>query len=80
MFRNERPPLSDWILDAYRQLGDQIQSRDGGLPIEDAKAFLITEETDEFDVEYLLQRLLDRGYLYQVEGELFVTQPEELEE
>lgn len=80
MFRNERPPLSDWILDGYRQLGDQIQKREGGLPIEDAKSFLITEETDEFDVEYALGRLLDRGYLYEVEGELFVTQPDELEE
>lgn len=79
MFRDERPPLSDWILDAYHQLARQIQTRDGGLPIEDAKALLITEETDEFDVEYALQRLLDRGYLYQVEGELFVTHPDELE-
>lgn len=80
MFRDERPPLSDWILDAYRQLAEQIQIRDGGLPTEEAKSLLITEETDETDVEYLLQRLLDRGYLYQVEGELFVTQPDELEE
>ena len=80
MFRDERPPLSDWILDAYRQLADQIQTCDGGLPTEEAKTLLITEETDETDVEYLLQRLLDRGYLYQVEGELFVTQPDELEE
>jgi hypothetical protein len=80
MFRDDRPPLPDWILDAYRQLAEQIRTRDGGLPIEDAKTFLTTEETDEFDVEYLLQRLLDRGYLYQVEGELFVTLPDELEE
>lgn len=80
MYRDERPPLSDWILDAYRQLAAQIQPREGGLSTGDAKTLLITEEIDESDVEYALRRLLDRGYLYQVEGELFVTEPEEIEE
>ena len=80
MFRDDRPPLPDWILAVYRQLAGQIRTRDGGLPMEEAKTLLITEESDQADVEYALQRLLDRGYLYQVEGELFVTLPDELEE
>jgi hypothetical protein len=80
MFRDDRPPLPDWILDAYRQLAEQIQTRDGGLPVESAKALLSTEGADQADVDYALQRLLDRGCLYQVEGELFVTLPDELEE
>ena len=80
MFRDERPPLPEWVLDAYSQLAERIRSRDGGLPIEEAKALLITEDTDQADVDYAFQRLLDRGYLYQVEGELFVTLPDEFEE
>lgn len=80
MFRDDRPPLPNWILDAYRQLATQIQSRDGGLPTEEAETILTTAEIDESDAEYALGRLLDRGYLYQVEDELFVTLPDELDD
>lgn len=80
MFRDDRPPLPNWILDAYRQLATQIQSRDGGLPTKEAETILATAEIDESDAEYALGRLLDRGYLYQVEDELFVTLPDELDD
>jgi hypothetical protein len=80
MYRDDRPPLSDWILDAYRTLASRINAREGGLSTDRAMEILITEETDQADAEYALQRLLDRGYLYQAEGELFVTQPDEFEE
>lgn len=78
--RDERPPLPDWILDAYRQLASRIQARDGGLPMEEANAILLAEEIEEPDVEYALQRLLDRGYLYRVSDELFVTEPDDSDE
>lgn len=77
MYRDERPPLSDWILNAYRRLASRIQTRDGGLPTDEAKELLFTEEIEESDVEYALQRLIDRGYLYRVDDELFVTEPDD---
>lgn len=76
MYRDERPPLPDWILDVYQQLNSHICRSDGGLATEKATALIVTEEIGEADVEYALQRLLDRGYLYLVDDELYITQPD----
>ncbi|WP_306061213.1 hypothetical protein [Natronococcus wangiae] len=76
MYRDERPPLPNWILDVYRQLKPRICSGDDGLAKEKATALIVTEEIGEADAEYALQRLIDRGYLYLVDDELYVTDPD----
>jgi hypothetical protein len=76
---NERS-LPDWIQTAYDVLEATINERDGGLAVEEAHAVVLEAAIDEgeltsTDAEYAIQRLLNRGYLYEVEGDLFVTEP-----
>ncbi len=80
-----RPPLPEWILDAYDLLcthslssaeHEDVQS----IPREQALEVLCS--TDELVLEpeaanHALTRLLERGYFYEVDGELRVTTPEE---
>lgn len=72
--------LPDWIVTAYDVLEADISERDGGLSVEEAQTSLLEATADELglnpaDAEYAIQRLLDRGYLYEVDGDLFVTEP-----
>lgn len=81
-----RPPLPDWVLDAYDVLTDAITERGDGehdrqvpaINRDDAiDVLLSTDELhfDRGDVDHALTRLLERGYLYEVNGELRVTTP-----
>ncbi|USZ73536.1 hypothetical protein [Natronosalvus halobius] len=79
-----RPPLSEWILDAYDVLCTHSLNSDDeedvqSVPREQALEFLLG--TDELalgpeDANYALARLLERGYFYEVDDELRVTTPE----
>lgn len=79
-----RSSLSEWILDAYDVLythslksddpeDTQSVSREQAL-----KILLNTEKLalEPEDANYALTRLLERGYFYEVHGELHVTIPE----
>ncbi|PGF14574.1 hypothetical protein CP556_20985 [Natrinema sp. CBA1119] len=80
-----RPPLPEWIVDAYDVLcthslnsaeHEDVQS----IPREQALEVLCS--TDELalepeDANHALTRLLERGYFYEVGGELRVTIPDE---
>lgn len=71
--------LPEWILIAYEVLESRIIDHDQGVSSEQEADRLLEETADEFalepaDAEYALQRLLDRGYLYEVDGVLFVTE------
>lgn len=83
-----RPPLPDWVLDTYTTLCDHIaeqehdESQHHILAIPREKAIQVLLSTDEIklepeDADYALTRLVDRGYLYEVDSELRVTQPAE---
>ena len=74
MYRDERPPLPDWIVDVYRHLKSHLCHGGDGLAKEKATALIVTEEIGEGDAEYALQRLINRGYLYLVDDELYVTE------
>lgn len=74
MYRNDRLSLAPWIQDAYERVAAEIRHRDSGLPPDHAQDCLQID--NEEDAQYALMRLLDRGYLYQVDDELFVTEPE----
>ena len=50
-----------------------------GLPRSEAHAQLLEGEFADGDAEYALDRLLNRGYLYAVEGRLYVTDDADFE-
>lgn len=54
MYRDERPPLPEWVLEIYRQLKPYICRGDNGLAKEKAAALVVTEEIRETDAEYAL--------------------------
>lgn len=73
MRRNDRrriPPLAE---DAFEVLTDRFDEGDDGFSRD--TAFDLLEEGDfvEDDAEYAVEQLLLRGYLYEVDDELFVT-------
>ncbi|WP_226007964.1 hypothetical protein [Natrinema salinisoli] len=79
-----RPPLPEWILDAYDVLcthsfnsaeAEDVQS----IPREQAIEVLCSIDDvalESEDATHALSRLIERGYFYEVDGELRVTMPE----
>jgi len=72
--------LPEWIKTAYEVLEAHLSEREGGLSPETAQTVILEATAEELDLtpadaEYAVQRLLDRGYLYAVDGEVFVTEP-----
>ncbi|QFU84447.1 hypothetical protein [Natronorubrum aibiense] len=81
-----RPPLPEWIRECYDLLCSHADPPDNGkaavqvIEYDDATDVLLSDSElalEQRDVEYALTRLLERGYFYEVEGELRVTSPEE---
>lgn len=83
-----RPPLPDWITEAYTLLSDHIShsatgdGQDQVLSVSREQAIDALCTSDEMgleraDAEHAITRLLERGYLYQVDTELRVTTPSE---
>ncbi|MCU4744141.1 hypothetical protein OB955_14825 [Halobacteria archaeon AArc-m2/3/4] len=75
-----RPPLPEWILDAFDVLTtratDVEDCNTQTITRDDAVDVLLTAdelELEPADTDYVLQRLLERGYFYEVDGELRVT-------
>lgn len=83
-----RPPLPEWIMDAYAIICAQVEAAEtdvnpgphSGLTRERTVELLLAAEdlaVEQPDVEYALDRLLERGYIYEVDEELRVTFPRE---
>lgn len=83
-----RPPLPKWITDAYTVLATYItdSNTDGSqdqiaeINRERAVDVLCTSNKlalEPADAEHAIKRLLERGYLYQVDTDLRVTTPAE---
>jgi hypothetical protein len=80
-----RPSLPEWIVNAYDILCTHSHNSSEHenvqlIPREQALEALCS--TDELalepeDVTYALTRLLERGYFYEVDGEIRVTMPED---
>ncbi|MDF9747954.1 hypothetical protein [Natrinema salsiterrestre] len=80
-----RPPLPEWILDAYDILcthnfnsteEEDVQS----IPREQALEILCSTDNvalESEDAAHALSRLIERGYFYEVDGELRVTMLED---
>ena len=81
MYRNNHSQLTPWLEDAYATLASEIRQQededDHGLGTDHARELLHTEDLIEADAQYAVERLLDRGYLYTVDGELFITEPDQ---
>ncbi|MDJ1434602.1 hypothetical protein [Halostagnicola sp. A-GB9-2] len=79
-----RPPLPAWIVDAYEILATHSHNTaedQGGQPIPREQALEVLRDAEQLDLEagdatHALSRLIDRGYLYEVNGELRITIPE----
>ena len=83
-----RPPLPEWVLDTYAVLTDAITQQEcdehdcqvSAIHRDDAIEVLLSSDELHFeqgDAEHALSRLLERGYLYEVDSELRVTTPPE---
>ncbi|SEP03219.1 hypothetical protein SAMN04487948_11176 [Halogranum amylolyticum] len=73
MYNTNNRSLGPLSGDAYELLLTAIESSEG-LAFEEALGHLREEGFSEGDAEYALERLLLRGYLYEVDGKLFVTE------
>lgn len=75
-----RPPLPDWIQEVYEQVVSLIDANStDGLARDDAITALSADESlgiPREDATYAFDTLLNRGWLYEVDGELRVTDPD----
>lgn len=73
--------LPEWMITAFTAIEPHIVERDEGLPPDQAAQLILDETSEQLalepaDAEHALQRLLDRGYLYEVDESLYVTEPQ----
>jgi hypothetical protein len=76
---SDGPSLPTWIEDTYEVLAPHLSNQEDGLSKADAETFLITHsdlDLSDTDARYALDQLINKGYLYEVEGNLFVTEME----
>jgi len=79
MRTNESRSLPDWIEDAYEILVPEIEEREDGISQEQAYDRLLAHDSfpsKPADAEYAIERLLDSGWFYEVDGSLRVTDPD----
>lgn len=80
MWNTDPRPLPDWIKHAYEVLATHIgRCREGGITRERAYELLLADaefEDEPADATYAVRYLLTRGWLYEVDDELRVTEPE----
>jgi len=78
MYDRDERPLSAVAESAYEILLEAIEP-DDGIPRTDAHGRLLEADYAEADADYALDRLLSRGYLYDIDSQLFVTEDEDFE-
>ena len=73
---NDQPSLPAWIQAAYETLETAYTAETDELSKEEAHELLLAEAEhieDDGDAAHVLDRLLDRGWLYEVNGKLRKT-------
>ncbi len=73
----DEPSLPKWIREAYETLESQYMSENSDLSRTDAEEMLLDEDEnieEEADAVYAINRLLDRGWLYEVNDQLRKTE------
>jgi len=79
MWSNEPRSLPDWIEDAYQILVSEMPDQQTDLSHDQAQNLLLGDDTfpdEPADAEYAIEWLLDSGWLYEVDGELRITDPD----
>jgi len=79
MWSNEPRQLPEWIEEAYEILVSGTTARTEGFTHDRAQELLLAHEAfpnEPGDAEYAVDRLLNSGWLYEVDGELRITDPE----
>lgn len=76
MYNSDDRPLGSLSETAYEILCETIGS-DNGIRFDDAIAQLAATDLTIADAEYAVERLVNRGYLYEVDGQLFITERED---
>jgi hypothetical protein len=79
MYDRDERPLGAVAESAYEVLLETIDP-ENGITRSEAHERLLEADYAEADAEYAIDRLLSRGYLYDVNGQLFVTEDEDFEE
>lgn len=74
MSRNPRTPLPPTAQEAFEILEEPISDKEGeGCPRFEAHQLLVDGEFTDTRAERAVHQLLMRGYLYEVDDQLFVT-------
>lgn len=77
MRHTDRTPLPEWIQDAYDYLEPHFEETSDGLARRNAHELLLSGadriEADG-DATHAIDRLLDRGWLYEIDGTLYRTE------
>jgi hypothetical protein len=77
MLNNDTPSLPDWVQDAYESLEPHYETTTDGISRTEAHDLLLADANaveDAGDASYVLDRLLDRGWLYEVDDTLYKTE------
>ena len=76
MWNSDGASLPKWIQDAYDDLAAHFEDPSAEIPREQAREVLVTESDaidEPADAKYALNRLLERGWLYEVDDSLRKT-------
>jgi hypothetical protein len=79
MWTNESRSLPDWIEDAYEILVSTAGGKEAELSRDQAHDLLLDHDaftSEPADADYAIERLLDSGWLYEVDGSLRITYPD----
>ena len=79
MYDGDERPLGAVAESAYEILLETIDP-ENGISRSDAHDRLLEADFTEADADYALDRLLSRGYLYDIDSQLFVTENEDFEQ
>ena len=78
MYNRDERPLGAVAESAYELLLETTEPSEG-IPRDDANERLLEAGFAAGDAEYAIDRLLNRGYLYAVDSQLFVTDDDDYE-
>jgi hypothetical protein len=79
MWTNESRSLPDWIEDAYEILVSTAGGKEAELSRDQAHDLLLDHDaftSEPADADYAIERLLDSGWLYEVDGSFRITHPD----
>jgi len=78
MWKEDQPSLPGWIEDAYQPIEQYLWKNTERSSVSHQQATQLISESNpdlvESDIDHALDYLLNHGWLYEVDGQLFVTE------